>query len=114
MIEPGSIATPIWEKGDSTYDELVAALPQEGRDRYGVAMERGRNLAAATGRRGIDPIKVAKRIEHALDSKHPRARYLVGLDARARAFIEAPMPERIRDKIVARAVGFSSKNGNGG
>jgi NAD(P)-dependent dehydrogenase (short-subunit alcohol dehydrogenase family) len=114
LIEPGSIATPIWEKGDSTFDDLVAALPQEGRDRYGVAMGRARKLAAATGRRGIDPIKVAKRIEHALDSKHPRARYLVGLDARARAFIEAPMPERIRDKIVARAVGFGSKNGNGG
>ncbi|MPZ68433.1 MAG: SDR family NAD(P)-dependent oxidoreductase [Actinobacteria bacterium] len=114
LIEPGSIATPIWEKGDSTYDDLVAALPQEARDRYGVAMERGRKLAAATGRRGIDPIKVAKRIEHALASKHPRARYLVGNDARARAFIEAPMPERIRDKIVARVVGFGSKNGDAG
>lgn len=114
LIEPGSIATPIWEKGDSTYDGLVAALPQEARDRYGVPMERARKLAAATGRRGIDPLKVAKRIEHAISSKHPRARYLVGNDARMRAFIEGPMPERIRDKIVARVVGFGSKDGADG
>ena len=109
LIEPGSIATPIWEKGDATFDDLVAALPPEARERYGAAMDRARKLASATGRRGIDPVKVARKIEHALTAKHARARYLVGNDARARAFLEAPLPERLRDKVVARTLGLSSK-----
>lgn len=114
LIEPGSIATPIWEKGDATFDELVAALPQEGRDRYGKAMERARKLASATGKRGIDPVKVAKRIEHALTAKNPHSRYLVGNDARVRAFVEGPLPDRLRDNLVARVVGFGSRKGDGG
>lgn len=102
--------SPIWEKGDATFDDLVAALSPGARERCGVAMDRVRKLEAATGRRGIDPVRVARKIEHALTAKHARARYLVGNDARARAFLEAPLPERLRDRVVARALGLSSKS----
>ncbi|MGH2754214.1 MAG: SDR family oxidoreductase [Actinomycetota bacterium] len=109
IVEPGSIATPIWEKGDETFDDLVDSLPAEGRERYGVAMDRARKLAMQTGERGIPADEVAKRVEHALTSKKPRTRYLVGKDARARALLENPLPDRVRDRIVGRVLGLKER-----
>ena len=102
LIEPGSVATEIWEKGDSTFDELIEALPPEGRERYEKAAHKGRKLAAATGRRGIPPERVADKVAHALTSQHPRFRYLVGIDAKARALVEPLIPGSLRKKGVKR------------
>ncbi len=43
IVEPGTIATPIWTKPQP----LADALPSEAGERYGVRMERLRALAAA-------------------------------------------------------------------
>ena len=102
LVEPGSIATPIWDKGDETFDDLVGALPPEGKKRYEEALERGRSIAAATGRRGIPAERVADRVEHALVSTRPRFRYLVGADAKARAYVEPVVPTWARDKTLMR------------
>lgn len=104
LIEPGSIATPIWDKGDATFEDLVSGLPDEAKQQYGASMERARKLAAASGRRGIPALKVAVKIEHALTASHAHARYLVGNDARLRAYVESPLPERIRDSLIARTL----------
>jgi NAD(P)-dependent dehydrogenase (short-subunit alcohol dehydrogenase family) len=106
LVEPGSIATPIWEKGDATFDEIVESIPPEGRERYGAAMDTARKLAAQTGRRGIPADEVAKRVEHALTAKKPRTRYLVGKDALARSILENPLPDRFRDRIIGRVMGY--------
>ena len=105
LIEPGSIATPIWDKGDSTFEHIVESMPEEGRQRYGAAMEKGRKLAAETGRRGIPADEVAKKVEHALTAKRPKTRYLVGKDAKARVILENPLPDRLRDRIIGRVMG---------
>ena len=102
LIEPGSIATPIWAKGDETFDDLVAALPAEGKERYGEALDRGRRIGAQTGERGIPPEKVADKVEDALTSAHPRFRYLVGVDAKARAYVEPTLPTWAKHKTLAR------------
>ena len=102
IVEPGSIATPIWEKGDRSFQPLLEALPPEGRERYGAMMERARKIAAAAGRRGIAPEKVALAVEHALTSDRPRVRYLVGTDARLRAALDPFIPNPLMDRFVAR------------
>lgn len=111
LIEPGSVATGIWEKGDSTFDELVAALPPEGRERYEKAANKGRKLAMATGKRGIPPEKVAEKVGHALTSQHPHFRYLVGKDAKARTFLEPLVPGWLRSKGVKRLL-YGGKDSN--
>jgi hypothetical protein len=58
------------------------------------------------GERGIAPDRVASAIEHALSSDRPRARYLVGLDAKLQARAKVVIPTRIWDRIVARMIGF--------
>ena len=104
IVEPGSIATPIWDKSGPDFDHLTDVMPDEGKERYGKLIEVGRKIAAAQNRRGISPEKVAKVVEHALTSSRPRTRYLVGKDAQVRARVEALIPDKVRDRIVARVL----------
>jgi NAD(P)-dependent dehydrogenase (short-subunit alcohol dehydrogenase family) len=104
VIEPGSVATPIWEKGAATGDQLAQALPPEGRALYGEAIASMRRLAAETASRGIAPEQVAKTVAHALTAAKPRTRYLVGRDAKMRARIAKLIPDRLFDRLIARAM----------
>jgi NAD(P)-dependent dehydrogenase (short-subunit alcohol dehydrogenase family) len=104
IVEPGSIATPIWDKSGPDFDNLTESMPEEGRERYGKLIEVGRKIAVVQNRRGIPPEKVAKVVEHALTSSRPRTRYLVGKDAQVRARVESLIPDKVRDKIVARVL----------
>jgi NAD(P)-dependent dehydrogenase (short-subunit alcohol dehydrogenase family) len=99
IVEPGSIDTPIWERGERTADEI--ATP-EREALYGKAIDNYRKVIKDTAERGIAPEKVAKAIEHALSSKRPRSRYLVGLEAKVAARIRLLLPTPVFDRIVAR------------
>jgi NAD(P)-dependent dehydrogenase (short-subunit alcohol dehydrogenase family) len=114
LVEPGAIATPIWEKGDATFEELIESLPEEGRKRYEKTLQRGRRVAMGAGRRGLSPDKVAAVVERALTSRRPRPRYLVGPDAKARALFEPVLPTAARDRAVARVLGYDREGGLGG
>jgi NAD(P)-dependent dehydrogenase (short-subunit alcohol dehydrogenase family) len=106
VVEPGSIATPIWDRGDAEVD-AIAARAGDGHERlYGKAIEAYREVARKTGERGIPPERVAAKIEHALGARRPRTRYLVGADARGQAFASRVLPDRLVDWIVARATGM--------
>jgi NAD(P)-dependent dehydrogenase (short-subunit alcohol dehydrogenase family) len=101
IIEPGSIDTPIWGRGQEKAAEIEAKSPQTNL-LYGAAIEKFRKVIEDTAERGIPPEKVAKAIAHALESSRPRTRYLVGLDAKAQARIQPLIPTRLFDRIVAR------------
>lgn len=104
IVEPGSIDTPIWERGQRTAQEIEAKSPQTSL-LYGAALEKFRKLIEDTAERGIPPEKVAKAIAHALESRRPRSRYLVGLDAKVQARLKPLIPTSVLDRIVARALG---------
>jgi NAD(P)-dependent dehydrogenase (short-subunit alcohol dehydrogenase family) len=106
VIEPGGVKTPIWSKGDELATELTADLPPEGRRLYGnlIAAIRKQTAKIAT-ETGIEPRVVAEAIGHALTARRPRARYLVGRDAKLRAPAAAVLPDRVMDRIVARTLG---------
>lgn len=105
IVEPGSIATEIWERGDQEVDAVATRAGDSHGELYGETIVKGRELARRTGARGISPEKVATRIEHALSARRPRTRYLVGADARGQAFLAWALPDRVVDWIVARATG---------
>lgn len=106
VVEPGSIATPIWERGLTEVDALAGRARDGHADLYGKAIEAYREVARKTGARGIPPEKVAVKIEHALSARRPRTRYLVGADARGQAFLSRILPDRLVDWIIARATGM--------
>jgi NAD(P)-dependent dehydrogenase (short-subunit alcohol dehydrogenase family) len=105
VVEPGSIATPLWERGLDEVDAIAARARDGHADLYGETIEAYRGLAMKTAARGIPPEKVAAKIEHALSARRPRTRYLVGADARGQALLSRLLPDRLVDWIVARATG---------
>jgi NAD(P)-dependent dehydrogenase (short-subunit alcohol dehydrogenase family) len=103
IAEPGSIDTPIWERGERSSDE--GADPKR-ESLYGQAIEKYRKAVRQTAERGIPPEKVAERIEHALSAERPHTRYLVGIDAKAQARLRPLIPTPVWDRIVARVMGL--------
>ena len=97
LIEPGSIATPIWTKPQTALDDVPPARVALYADRIG----RFRELAAARMTKGVPADVVARAVEHALTSPKPRTRYVVGPDARRRARVER-LPDRVRDRVLTR------------
>jgi NAD(P)-dependent dehydrogenase (short-subunit alcohol dehydrogenase family) len=99
LVEPGTIATPIWSKPQ----ENVDALPEDAITRYGRRIEALRAAAAGRAAKAAPADKVADAIEHALTSDKPKTRYLVGRDARLRSSVEK-LPDRLRDRILTRSL----------
>lgn len=99
LIRPGTIATPIWTKPQP----LADTLSEEAIARYGPRLDALRKTAAARAKNAAPVESVVRAVEHALTAPRPRARYLVGRDARIRATIEK-LPDRWRDKLIARAL----------
>jgi NAD(P)-dependent dehydrogenase (short-subunit alcohol dehydrogenase family) len=101
LIEPGSIDTPIWGRGQRKAEEIEAKAPRTNL-LYGAAIEKFRKVIEDTAERGIPPEKVADAIAHALESNRPKSRYLVGLDAKVQARLKPLIPTAVFDRIVAR------------
>ena len=101
LIEPGSIDTPIWERGQRKGEEIEGKSPRTNL-LYGAALEKFKKVIEDTAERGIAPEKVAKAISHALEADRPKSRYLVGLDAKVQARLKPLIPTSLFDRIVAR------------
>ena len=99
LVEPGTIATPIWSKPQ----EAVDALPEAAVAHYGGRMDAFRAAAAARAAKAAPVDGVASAIEHALTAEKPRTRYLVGRDAKIRSTIEK-LPDRLRDRVITKAL----------
>jgi len=109
IVEPGSVATPIWDKGRATAEAVRGNLSAEGQELYGESLARSVEILAQTAQRGAPPEKVAKVVAHALTARRPRTRYPVGADARAMATLRKLLPDRLRDRLVARATGLTAR-----
>lgn len=101
IVEPGSIDTPIWQRGQRKAADIEAKSPRTNQ-LYGAAIDKFRKVIEDTAERGIPPEKVAKAISHALEANRPRTRYLVGLDAKVQARLQPLIPASLFDRIVAR------------
>ena len=87
----------MWEKGLAVMDEVVKKPPPQAIEPYGPVMDVRERFKP----RGIPPDQVARAVEHALLARNPKARYLVGRDARILAVIRR-LPVGIRDWLIAR------------
>jgi NAD(P)-dependent dehydrogenase (short-subunit alcohol dehydrogenase family) len=101
LIEPGTIATPIWEKSLAAADRLIGRLPPAAMEYYGKAIPAIRSGASMSGKTGVAPEVVARVVHRALTARRPKARYLVGKGARIIPLIAA-LPDGVRDVLLAR------------
>lgn len=104
IVEPGSIATPIWEKGQDAADELEQQLSPRGHELYDPAIAAVRQAARDAAARGVPPGRVAKAVAHALTAPRAKTRYLVGNDARLQLAMASLLPDRARDSLVSRVM----------
>jgi NAD(P)-dependent dehydrogenase (short-subunit alcohol dehydrogenase family) len=104
IIEPSAVATPIWEKSAKTAEAMLGSAPPETLVLYAEAIEAVKETAAHAAKGAIDPVEVARAVEHALTASRPRTRYVVGREAKIRAAIALLVPDRVRDNLVAKAM----------
>jgi NAD(P)-dependent dehydrogenase (short-subunit alcohol dehydrogenase family) len=100
-IEPGTIATPIWDKGSAQVEEALEKMTPEQRDLYRPRLDKMPKIIARQNKRGVPPSKVADAIEHALTSDRPKARYLIG-DARMLLALKTLLPTAFFDRLLYR------------
>lgn len=103
LVEPGAIATPIWEKSIGEAERALAAMPREVNELYGKLIESAFKGARAAARRAIPAERVADAVAHALTARKPKTRYLVGTDARVAKWLSR-LPDRLRDRIILRYI----------
>jgi NAD(P)-dependent dehydrogenase (short-subunit alcohol dehydrogenase family) len=104
LIEPGRIATPIWEKGLRSAETQLEGLSDMVKRLYTTQIEATRRQAAEAVTASISPDYVAKAVLHALTSPNPKARYVVGMDARLLTLLVRLLPTRVLDYVIRGAL----------
>lgn len=100
IVEPGAIATPIWEK--SRHDGLKPGkFPQAIMDVYGPALTKFIKNVEKVEREASPISVVTKAVEHALTARNPRTRYPVGKGISFVSVLSRALPDRIMDRVVA-------------
>jgi NAD(P)-dependent dehydrogenase (short-subunit alcohol dehydrogenase family) len=102
LIEPGSVATPIWDKGRAEAES--ATIPSELSTHYGHVPKAMQRIVEETGRRGMPAEQVAETIERALRARRMRTRYLVGREAKAILLMKRLLPDHTFDRVLRRAL----------
>jgi NAD(P)-dependent dehydrogenase (short-subunit alcohol dehydrogenase family) len=98
LIEPGSFGTAFWEKG-------VGSLPHSGNSVYDDSYDMASDLLCRA-RSLPHPTPVAQTVRRALEAPQPRARYLVGADAKAGTLLDALAPTTLSDYAKTIATGL--------
>jgi NAD(P)-dependent dehydrogenase (short-subunit alcohol dehydrogenase family) len=95
LIEPGDVATPLFEKYNQELLSYNQKLPQRAWELYGPVFEWEKEIKT----RGMPSQVVAEVIEKALVTTRPKARYMLGPEARIVRFLRA-VPTPMRDWIL--------------
>ena len=106
IIEPGAIATPLWEKSAKEARDIESSVSEDAKALYGEAVVRIREAIAQAAQRAIPPDAVVRAVHHALTAVHPRTRYLVGTDAKLRAWMVKWLPDRVQDRLLGWALKY--------
>jgi NAD(P)-dependent dehydrogenase (short-subunit alcohol dehydrogenase family) len=102
LIEPASIRTEAVDKFAADAEKTIASFTDSGRALYAASYRRMADAALPRLRRGSPPSVVADTIAAAVAARRPRARYLVGKDARRIAALSAFLPAPVFDAIRRR------------
>jgi NAD(P)-dependent dehydrogenase (short-subunit alcohol dehydrogenase family) len=103
LMEPGSVATPIWDKSRAEADEV--SVPDSLQQQYGHVPAAMDKVLKDTAKRGIPAEEVAETIERALTARRMKARYLIGRDARVMVFARRLLPDHVFDRLARRVLG---------
>ncbi len=100
IVEPGFIATPIWEKSKEVAGTIFDNLPRQADHMYGPIIPGVRETYSHAGRTGTPAEEVARVIIQALTAARPKTRYIVGRGARLGTSILERLPDKLRDALI--------------
>jgi NAD(P)-dependent dehydrogenase (short-subunit alcohol dehydrogenase family) len=100
LIEPGSIKTEIFGKSKTMADQLLEGLPPQGHKLYGPVIKTLYKVTQLMEDTAIEPDAVARAVAKALTAARPKARYVVGIDARFQIFAARVLPTSWRDALI--------------
>jgi NAD(P)-dependent dehydrogenase (short-subunit alcohol dehydrogenase family) len=106
IIDPGSFKSQNRASTETALQADRASMSKDAERQYGQAMDAfiqfSRKIEAGAG----DPDRVATVVERALTTSRPRARYLVGTDARIAVALSRFLPTRTMDAGLSRTMGL--------
>lgn len=102
LIEPGAIATPIWDRGRAAADQVQSQNPDINA-RYSDQIQAAAKMANRLAGSGLDASVAATVILEALQDDNPPPRQVVGRGAKVIAALARLLPYRVLYSLTARA-----------
>jgi hypothetical protein len=103
-VEPGAVQSEIWRKGQEAMDAVDRS--HKLFKLYERSIDGIERIARKATAKAIPAIAVARVVERCLNSRSPRARYLVGHDAKLGVLLKRILPTSILDAIFVKAFGI--------
>lgn len=102
LIEPGMVKTEIWDKSKDRAFKLVEKIPKHAQEIYRPMIEKlvenlDARLPVASESKDVYAV-----VKHALESKSPSSRYLVGKDAKIANALRI-LPDKWIDALIAKS-----------
>jgi NAD(P)-dependent dehydrogenase (short-subunit alcohol dehydrogenase family) len=101
VINPGAIATPIWEKAEVQREDRYE------KTEYAPLLRRFLERALSTGRSGLPAESVGEVAWEALTTRRPRTFYPIMRNRLTAWTIPLALPSRFLDRLIARRLGLS-------
>ncbi|HNI18701.1 MAG TPA: SDR family oxidoreductase, partial [Nitrospira sp.] len=107
LVEPGAIQSQIWQRATMSATRTLGGVAPESLALYAQSLARMQDVMAGAAARAIPAEAVAQVVARALTVPSPRARYLVGKDARFRAVLKWLLPDSAQDRLLTWFLGLS-------
>lgn len=104
VVQPGAVATEMAGRGAATADRLAEAMTPGQHRRYDDLIAAVVEQAVSFTRDGVSAADAARTIADAAIAARPRTRYTVGRDAAVLVRLARIAPDRLLDRLVARAL----------
>jgi NAD(P)-dependent dehydrogenase (short-subunit alcohol dehydrogenase family) len=103
LFEFAAVKTPIWEKGRALKDELAGTLPEQALRDYAPFVDAMVRQIEHEEAGGLEPSLIADAILTAFTAPSPRARYVIGRQAKMQAAV-ALLPHKTRDNMIRKVL----------
>lgn len=104
VIEPGSVATPIWDKAEATG---YAAFEKTD---YAAPLARLMKGALRDGRAGFPPERIAASVLRALLAPKPPTRIPVVANKFQKWILPRLLPDRVLDRLIGKMLGLTARD----
>jgi len=100
LIEPGAVETGVWDKSMKEAERWEEGLPREAKERYSSRMQNVWALMSHLREKAMPPENVAQVVLRAVESRRPKPRYLVGMDAWLQCLLARFCPVFLTDRLL--------------